>query len=114
MMPETTDGYTEQIEITIYGASDDLFEIDGPGINEEFGCWDRRCVVGLYAPDGTSLIVWGEFTRDGWQIGVETNRVDGGPWPRWGMRWAERPDREGDPALIITAPLGTTALEVAR
>ncbi|URP22289.1 hypothetical protein SEA_BIG4_256 [Microbacterium phage Big4] len=98
------------VEITIYGASDDLVEIEYDGENgEEFDCpgkWAGR-VVG---PDGEFLIVTAVFgsskkRRDAdWTLGIENS----GDWPKdWTIRFGDRPDYEGDPAIIIEAPVGT-------
>lgn len=91
--------------ITIYGASDDLVEIEG-AFSEEFdalSAWRGRVV----APDGESLIVTAEFGKSDsdaeWTLGVENS----GTWPAWPIRFAERPDREGDPAIVIEVPAGT-------
>lgn len=91
--------------ITIYGASDDLVEIDGE-FTEEFdvyGPWRGR----VLAPNGDSLIITAEFGKPGgdaeWTLGVENS----GTWPAWPIRFGERPDREDDPAIIMDVPSGT-------
>lgn len=38
---------------TIYGASDDLVEIEGPG-GDEVGCYNKRVIVTIHAPDKSS------------------------------------------------------------
>ncbi len=106
---------TDLVEIVIYGASDDLVEIeyDG-GSGEEFDCsgeWEGE-VVG---PDGESLIVTAEFSsskrgrKADWTLGIENS----GDWPKdWTIRFGDRPDYEGDPAIIIEAPAGTKVREL--
>lgn len=98
--------------LTIYGASDDLVEVEGE-FSEEFGAyggWRGRVV----APNGDSLIVTAEFDKPGstadWTLSVENT----GTWPDWPMHFAERPDREGDPALVLDVPAGTIVEEAAR
>lgn len=102
-------------EMTIHGSSDDLVDvlIDGEYV-EEFDCpgkWTGRVV----SPDGDSLIVTAEFGsskkgRDAdWTLGIENS----GTWPAWTIRYGERPDREGDPAIIIQVPEGTTVREIS-
>ncbi|MGH3703012.1 MAG: hypothetical protein ACRDT9_00145 [Agromyces sp.] len=97
--------------LTIYGASDDLVEVEGE-FREEFnayGPWTGRII----APNGDALTVRAEFAAPGpykgeWTIAVENT----GTWPAWPMHFAERADREGDPALVIDVPVGTIVEEV--
>lgn len=96
-------------EIIFYGASDDLVEFEG-GVKEEFsayGAWRGR----LVAPNGDSLFLNAEFSKAGsesdWTLWVENS----GTYPDWPIRFGERPGCEGDPAIIITAPEGTTVEE---
>lgn len=100
--------------ITIYGASDDLVEVEG-AIREEYDAFARATRLRLVAPDGASLDVVAEFDGDApegatldWTISVEA--VSG--YPSWPIRFHERPDREGDPAVTIDTPAGTTITEV--
>jgi hypothetical protein len=94
--------------VTIYGASDDLVEvegnIDGDG---EYGCYAEEWEGTLTSPEGESLIVRAEFGAKGsaadWRISVENTQT----YPGWPMHFARRPDREGDPALVIEVPAGT-------
>ena len=89
--------------ILIYGASDDLVEVEG-AISEEFDCygiWEGT----LESPDGKRLIVRAAFLGD-WEISVHAGGVDG--YPDWPINFTERPDREGDAAVRILAPTGTT------
>ena len=97
-------------EITFYGASDDLVEFKG-AVREEFdayGPWRGE----LVSPNGDSLLLTAEFGKTGsaadWTLGVENS----GTWPGWPIRFTERPYCEGDPAIIIDAPEGTTIKEV--
>ena len=98
--------------LTIYGASDDLVEVEGE-FREEFSAyngWRGRVV----APDGDALIVTAEYSKPGadaeWTLGVENS----GTWPDWEIHFGERPDREGDPAIRILVPVGTVVEEVER
>ena len=96
--------------ITIYGASDDLVEVEGE-FEEEFTAyngWRGRVV----APSGQNLIVTAEYSKTGgdyWTLGVETT----GTWPAWDIQFAEAP-HEGTPALIIEVPAGTIVEEIQR
>ena len=96
--------------ITIYGASDDLVEVEGE-FEEEFsahGRW-RGLVV---APNGQELVLTAEYSKTGedfWTLGVETSTT----WPAWGIQFAEAP-HVGDPAIIIDVPAGTIVDEITR
>lgn len=103
------------MELTIHGSSDDLVDvlIDGRYV-EEFDCpgkWTGK----IEDTEGNALIVTAEFGsskkgRDAdWTLGIENS----GTWPDdWTIRFGERPDREGDPALILTVPDGTVVREI--
>lgn len=97
-------------DIIIYGASDDLVEFEG-AIRDEFdayGPWVGK----LTSPDGESLTIHAEYGKRGaeadWTLSIENTAT----YPAWPIRFGERPDREGDPAIIITAPIGTTIKEI--
>ncbi len=97
--------------LTIYGASDDLVEFEG-AISEEFdvrGAWAGL----LEAPNGDSLIIRAEFCKPGaldeWTLAVESTDTR----TEWPIRFGERPDREGDPAIHIMIPTGTTIKELS-
>lgn len=104
-------------DLIIYGASDDLVEIEGV-FEEEFtvpkGGWCGR----VEAPNGEYMFVTVEWcsrtNREGWALGVDT---DGGPFPSWPSRYVRSADVAsltvgyiGDPdnpALILDVPVGT-------
>lgn len=95
----------ETARLTFYGASDDLVEFEG-AISEEFdlpvtGKWSGLIV----APNGDQLTLTAEYGRKEWELGVLASGADG--YPSWPIRFTERPDCEGDPAIEIDAPLGT-------
>lgn len=95
-------------DLIIYGASDDLVEVEG-AFREEYDAysgWRGR----VTSPDGDSLIVtavFGEGEAD-WTLGI----LNSSSWPDWPIKFGERPDREGDPALIIDVPEGTIVEEI--
>lgn len=98
--------------IIIYGASDDLVEVEG-AIIEEFQLAAGGTRLRLSAPDRQSLDVLVDFggpvgARLDWTIGVYA--VDA--YPDWPIRFGERPHYEGDPSVTIEAPVGTTITEV--
>ena len=95
-------------EITIYGASDDLIEVEG-AVRGEAYLLDRESLVILTAPDGATLAFMVGFCSrnpDGWSIAVESHGRRTPPWP---IRFVPRPDSGGndDPAVVIDAPGGT-------
>lgn len=102
------------MELTLHGSSDDLFDvlIDGkyaeefdiPGVGEFL----------VEDPEGQSLVVRAEFGARGrftsdWTLSIRNTHR----WPEnWTIRFGERPDREGDPAIILTVPDGTTVRDL--
>lgn len=97
------------MSLTIYGASDDLIEVKGD-VREEFYLSEHGTRLRLTAPDGASLDVLVDFgtTRVwaglDWTITVEA--ING--YPSWPIHFHEGPGHEGDPAVTIDAPPGTT------
>ncbi len=98
--------------LTIYGASDDLVEIDGY-IHEEYDLDRDGTVLMFTAPHGAQLAVLVDFCP------VESPMRDiGGGWvlsvhhadPDWvyPVRLGVRPDRDSDPAIHLAVPEGTT------
>lgn len=90
-------------DVLFYGASDDLLELRG-AIVEEFGAYNG-VTLKITAPDGATIKLRAAFDDpDGWSLSVI--HTD--------SKWAsaivcgERPDREGDPALLLFLPAGTT------
>lgn len=96
--------------ITIYGASDDLIEVEGE-FTEEFQAYGET-KLRVIAPDGDSLIVIGEFGAEDGESEWTLRVMNGETWPSWPMHFTERPDREGDPALVIEVPAGTIVKQV--
>jgi hypothetical protein len=97
--------------IIIYGASDDLVEVEGECREEFYLDRSDRWIGRVLAPNGDALTVFAAFGVRGsykadWTVGVENT----GTWPGWTIRFADRPDREGDPALIIDVPAGTVVV----
>lgn len=100
--------------VAIYGASDDLIEVEGNihGADEFELPRSDRWVGTLQDPEGNQLVVtvaWCEadLNPDGW--GISARLGDG--IAEWPMRYElvdDRPDRERDPKLIIEVPEGTT------
>ena len=97
----------ESQEIIIYGASDDLVEVAG-AISEEFDCpgaWEGV----LESPAGEHLGIMATFGTREWELSVFASTEAG--YPSCPIRFGERPDQEGDPAIFINAPAGTTLTE---
>lgn len=101
--------------IIIYGASDDLVEVEG-AVREEYQLGDEGTRLRLTAPDGDSLDVWAQFSARGrhvtldWTLAVEATTT----YPSWLIHFHERPGYEGDPAVTIHAPVGTTVEDVTH
>lgn len=103
------------MKLTIYGASDDLLEIESDtGYQEEF---DVPGGIEVLVEDrtGACLVVRAEFGvsykyGSEWTLSVRNTDV----WPLdWTFQYSNRPDRDYDPALILTVPEGTTVRELA-
>jgi hypothetical protein len=102
--------------IEIYGASDDLVEVEGCEGEDEFyadakGCWQAD----LVGPDGTSqLRVRAEYDPDGsgcWVISL-SQTGESVPFPDWGNGIEQAPS--GYSTLIrIDAPEGTRLANVS-
>lgn len=96
------------VDVLIYGASDDLVEVEGAIDGaDEFNVYDEW-VGTLTSPSGKALRVRAEFCPSGvddveWRISVEHT----GTTPKWPIHFTTRPDRDSDPAVIITVPVGT-------
>ena len=94
--------------VTIYGASDDLLEVYGDIAGaDEYGAYGGPVMGTLTSPDGDSLIVRAEYCKPGapgeWTLSIENTDT----FPDWPIKFGERPNRDGDPALIIEVPEGT-------
>lgn len=110
--PEPDDTAAEGLHsLTIYGASDDLIEVEGY-INEEYPAHRVHGLVTLVvtAPDGARVWITPEFDAEplrgvgeGWALAVR----HAGYWPH-PVQLGARPDRDTDPAVILTVPEGTT------
>lgn len=75
--------------LTFYGASDDLFEIDGTTGDEpdEIGCFGKAVTIEIRQQD-RGLIVAGMYTGRGvWAMGIAPIDDDQ-PMPDWPMSWA--------------------------
>lgn len=101
------------VSITIYGASDDLVEVDGCEGADEFSSDDWSAV--LISPDGARMRVYCRFEMTGcWSVGV--GQVDEEfQLPAWPMTITQapamNPDNPGYSALLtIDAPDGTELL----
>lgn len=97
--------------ITIYGASDDLVEVEIHGKYGQEGfeldAYDRGKTICLTIPDGTGMRVYAEYSPTDlgggvWMIGVAQLGEDQ-PIPDWPMKY--RTAKNGySPMLIIEAP----------
>lgn len=101
---------TTTTQFLLYGASDDLIEvesIDTPGVSDEFDVYGRPGTVRISDPaSGQYMDVTLEFTSREWEVRVMSSNEDlAPPWP---IQFVPRPDRADDPAVIVTAPAGAT------
>lgn len=111
---------TTTAPITIYGASDDLVEVEG-AVRDEYDLGSEYSPnttrLRLESPDGATLDVVLAFCVDDgitggprldWTIALEARDA----YPSWPIHLHERPNYEGDPAVTIDAPAGTTVSEI--
>ena len=97
----------KQSQYLIYGASDDLLEVEdvnNPGVMDEFDAYDGA-TVRLTAPTGETLEVTAKFTIREWELTATVTSDSGGVWT---VEATHRPDRPEDPALLVTGPEGTS------
>ena len=103
--------------ITIYGASDDLVEVDGCEGADEFYvanvddgkvCWHGD----LVAPGGTEQLRARAIYDDGvWSIALGQTD-DGVPFPAWRNDTEQAPRTDYSAAVVIDAPAGTRLTNV--
>lgn len=102
------------MSLTIYAASDDLIEIDGDIVDEYELDETGRTRLRLTAPNGDTLDVTAAYGTPyapaelEWTISVEALNN----YPAWPIRFHERPDMAGDPAVTIDTPPGTLITQV--
>lgn len=97
--------------LRIYGASDDLLELEGY-IRDEYDVYGPVTLV-LTAPNGAHIGIVADFCPvadpmadhgDGWVLTVH----HGDPAWTYPVRFTARPDRTSDPAIELDVPEGTT------
>ncbi len=89
-------------KVTIYGASDDLVEVEGNIRGaDEYNTDKLRAVIS--GSDGRELGIDVEFGtgESDWTIKVY-NLYE--PYPDWPIRFTNRSDRDEDPAIEIEVP----------
>lgn len=97
--------------ITVYGASDDLIEVDGCKGADEFNAYgDPTNWHGdLIAPDGSQMRIMASYERNGcWSVGACQVDEDV-PFPAWPVTIRAARDREPRYTAVmeIDAPEGT-------
>jgi hypothetical protein len=102
------------MKMTIYGASDDLLEIESDTFREEFDVPGSTEVL-VVDPEGNTLIVTAEFGAAGraraeWTLSVLNTDGATATWP---IQFGERPGYESDPAIILEVPEGTEVRELS-
>lgn len=99
--------------LTIYGASDDLIEVEGIE-RGEIGCWDQRVdfEIGTVDGGGYEVGMWHDG-KIGWQVqlGLLADKDDV-PIP-WSMR-VELSERGYSLAVIVDCPAGTRVVAKKR
>lgn len=90
---------SRQNHLTIYGASDDLIEVDGR-ITEEYYTSDTDGLHLTITNDGKKIefVIVVEYSGE-WMISVAGGGRTEFPVE---IEWGERPDRDDDPAITFT------------
>lgn len=93
--------------IQIYGASDDLIEIEGCEGEDEFGSYSRHSIFEFTTPAKEGFCLYGEYAPEGmpdgvWVFGFAPLREDV-PIPDWPMRM-RLSERGYSPLFLIEAP----------
>ena len=105
--------------LKFYGASDDLFEIDGTKGEEpdEIGCFERVPTVKVAFDDETGLFVTAHYAPNNsaatWMIGISQIEEDM-PLPDWPMRWSAPGGRGYSVELEIDVPDGVIVTNVTQ
>lgn len=98
------------MKIRIYGASDDLIEVEGDGITDEFNSYEKGHAMwrgDLRAPDGDVLRAHAVFSDDGcWSIALG-QAYEATPLPTWPVTIARHPQMSYSTMVEIDAPQGT-------
>lgn len=69
-------------ELIFCGYSDDVIEVEGCGIHEEFGAWNEPRRLLIAGSDGSAMVVVGEYSKPGvWMFGVQRDDEDRPVWP---------------------------------
>lgn len=98
-------------KVLIYGASDDLVEVEGDIVGADefdvYGPWEADLVHVNEDGDESSLRISAEYGSGPgnleWNISVSAVNS----YPAWPVTFGERPDREGDPSVTIEVPEGS-------
>ena len=106
--------------IVIYGASDDLVEVRGPGVDEEYsalGDATNNWHADLIAPDGAQMRVHAAYERNGcWSVGASPLDEDEAPFPDWPVTIRAYNASNGESSysvvLEVGAPEGTKLVNV--
>lgn len=103
---------TDTTDILIYGASDDLVEVEGSIEGaEEYDACDLTGEIRFEDESLTVRVVYGatDLPRGmEWQIVVSAVKS----YPEWTICFTERPGMEGDPAVKITVPVGAVFVPI--
>ncbi|MEM6727836.1 MAG: hypothetical protein AAF618_04990 [Pseudomonadota bacterium] len=95
--------------LKFYGASDDLFEIEGTRGEEpdEIGCFDTPVTVKVATPDNEGLLITGLYAPSNaagtWMVGISQLDEDF-ELPDWPMRWRAPGGRGYSVELEIEVP----------
>lgn len=93
--------------IRIYGASDDLLEVDDGGDREEYDNYDGGKQLLLSMPDGADILRITSYYDGGWSFGVALvlDIDDNCPMPEdWDIRTRKCADTPYSTELVVDVP----------
>jgi hypothetical protein len=101
-------------ELRVYGASDDLVELEG-AISDEYNTPAGGLELVLTAPDGSALVVTALYTKAGgtWAIGVAPAE-EGEDLPDWIRTVRTSPSCGYSAELVLDVPEGTIVKSTER
>jgi hypothetical protein len=98
------------MKIRIYGASDDLIEVEGDGITDEFNTYEKGYAMwrgDLRAPNGEVMRAHAVLSNDGcWSIALG-QAYEADPFPTWPVTVTRHPNMSYSTMVEIEAPDGT-------
>jgi hypothetical protein len=105
----------ETKRISIYGASDDLVEIRGPGVEDELDAANGNALLTVASEStGEAMHVVVRLEKTGCWTASPLQMDEEQPLPTWPMRIRQCPECSYAAELVLTVPADTTVAEAAQ